>query len=158
MKSKTKPSTFSFILTIVVTGALIAACWYSWPRQKSVFYTLLVMLVIMLVFGLCFSPVAIKVDSGKVIIISPLMSHSIPVSEIESVELFKPTMGAVRICGSRGFMGYWGKFAEGDIGKYTAYYGKASDCFMVRLKDGRKYLLGCENPSEMVDYINSRII
>ena len=157
MKSKTKLSTFSLILTIVIICAMIAGCWYSWP-QKSIFYTLLVMLVIMLVFGLCFSPIAIKVEAGKVVIISPLMNHSITISEIESVELFKPTMGAVRICGSGGFMGYWGKFAEGDIGKYTAYYGKASDCFLVRLKDGRKYLLGCENPSEMVDYINSLII
>lgn len=78
-------------------------------------------------------------------------------SEVESVELFQPTMGAIRICGSGGFMGYWGIFREGDIGNYIAFYGKASDCFLVRLKNGSKYVLGCNQPDKMVDYINSQI-
>ncbi len=54
-------------------------------------------------------------------------------------------------------MGYWGWFSERDLGKYFAYYGKASDCFLVTMKDGRKYMLGCQNPAEMVDAINARL-
>ena len=76
---------------------------------------------------------------------------------IESAELFQPTMGAIRICASGGFMGYWGLFREGDIGKYMGYYGKASDCFMIRTKKGDKYVLGCENPSETVEFIKSQL-
>ncbi|MBE6230681.1 MAG: hypothetical protein E7119_08940 [Bacteroidales bacterium] len=37
------------------------------------------------------------------------------------------------------------QFHEHDSGKYFAYYGRSSDCFLVELKDGRKYLLGCKN-------------
>ena len=48
-------------------------------------------------------------------------------------------------------------FKEGDIGRYYAFYGKASDCFLIRLKNGDKYMLGCENPAEMVRYIRSQI-
>ncbi|WP_300877569.1 PH domain-containing protein [uncultured Duncaniella sp.] len=66
-------------------------------------------------------------------------------------------MAEKRICGSGGFMGYWGWFSERDLGKYFAYYGKASDCFLVTMKDGRKYMLGCQNPAEMVDAINARL-
>ena len=55
-------------------------------------------------------------------------------------------------------MGYWGLFREGDVGRYMAYYGKASDCFMIRMKNGDKYVLGCKNPGEMVEYIKSFII
>ena len=76
---------------------------------------------------------------------------------VESVELFMPTMGAIRIFASGGFMGYWGIFREGDIGRYYGFYGKASDCFLVRMKNGDKYVLGCENPKIMVDYINANI-
>ncbi len=76
---------------------------------------------------------------------------------VASVELFQPTMGAIRICGSGGFMGYWGLFREGDIGRYYAFYGKASDCFLVRMKNGDKYVLGCDQPQKMVDYIESQI-
>ena len=81
----------------------------------------------------------------------------IPMCEVVSVELFQPTMGAIRIFGSGGYMGYWGIFREGDIGRYYAFYGKASDCFLVRTKNGDKYVLGCSNPEKMVDYINSQI-
>ncbi len=157
MKSKTKFSTFSIILTTVVIVAFIAGCCYTYPHQKSVFYTLLVALVVMVGFSLFFAPRAISVEGGAIKVLSPFMTHTIPMAEIESVELIQPTMGAVRICGSGGFMGYWGIFSEGDIGKYTAYYGKSSDCFLVKLTTGQKYMLGCENPSEMVDYIKSLI-
>ena len=78
-------------------------------------------------------------------------------SRIVSVERFNPTMGAKRILGSGGFMGYWGIFREGDVGRYTAYYGKASDCFMLRLDNGDQYVLGCRRSDEMIEYIRSQI-
>ena len=73
---------------------------------------------------------------------------------VENVDLFQPTMGTYRLFGSGGFMGYWGLFREGGIGRYAAYYGKASDCFLVKLRNGDKYVLGCTNPSGMVAYIS----
>ena len=76
---------------------------------------------------------------------------------IVKVERFIPTMGSIRIFGSGGFMGYWGIFKEGDVGRYVAYYGKSSDCFIIHLDNGDKYVVGCENPDEMVDYISSKI-
>ena len=66
-------------------------------------------------------------------------------------------MAKKRICGSGGWFGYYGWFSEPSIGKYFAYYGKASDCFLVTLKDGKKYVLGCESPDEMVEVINKLI-
>lgn len=69
----------------------------------------------------------------------------------------KPTMGEKLLLGSKGCCGYWGWFSERDLGKYFAYYGKASDCFFVRLKDGRQYMLGCRNPQTITDYISKRI-
>lgn len=76
--------------------------------------------------------------------------------DIERVELFQPTMGAIRIFASGGFMGYWGVFRESDIGRYYGFYGKASDCFLVKMKIGDKYVLGCDNPQKIVDYIESQ--
>ena len=98
-----------------------------------------------------------KADRVYVILGSLLKKKKILVRNIESAELFQPTMGSVRILGSGGFMGYWGIFKEGDIGRYCAFYGKASDCFLIRLKNGDKYMLSCENPAEMVRYIRSQM-
>ena len=53
-------------------------------------------------------------------------------------------MGARRLFGSGGFFGYWGIFKEGDVGRYAAYFGKASDCFLVRMKNGDKYVVPAE--------------
>lgn len=66
-------------------------------------------------------------------------------------------MGEKRIFGSGGFFGWYGWFSEADLGKYFAYYGKASDCFLVTLKNGRKYMLGCADAPAMVAEIRSNI-
>lgn len=88
---------------------------------------------------------------------SPLKVRRINLENIVSIEQFQPTLGAIRICGSGGFMGYWGIFKEGDIGRYYAFYGKSSDCFLIRMKNGDKYVLGCEKPEDTVNYILSEI-
>lgn len=96
-------------------------------------------------------PLSISVENGTLNINRPLRVKSIPLSSIESVKLFAPTKADKRICGSGGWFGYYGWFHEPSIGRYFAYYGNASDCFLVRLTDGKKYLPGCENPKEIAD-------
>lgn len=119
---------------------------------------LLVIYLILLVSSLFYGASYIKADNNNIIMGSILKCRKIPMQNLESIELFQPTMGAIRIFASGGFMGYWGIFREGDIGRYYAFYGKASDCFLVRMKNGDKYVLGCDNPDKMVDYINSHIV
>lgn len=100
---------------------------------------------------------AVSVDDRNLCVHRNLGVKCIPLGEIESIKLCQPTMTERRICGSGAFCGYWGWFSERDLGKYFAYYGKASDCFFVILKNGRKYMLGCENPGEIVEAIEKRI-
>ena len=119
---------------------------------------LLVIYLILLVSSLFYGASYIKADNNNIIMGSILKCRKIPMQNLESIKLFQPTMGAIRIFASGGFMGYWGIFREGDIGRYYAFYGKASDCFLVRMKNGDKYVLGCDNPDKMVDYINSHIV
>ena len=145
------------IITISVTTLLAVWGVRKILDNDSTGYFLLGALVIVLVPALFYGPKSISVDSQMVTVNTWLRKHRIPLAEIESVELFQPTMGSIRICGSGGYMGYWGIFREGDIGRYVAYYGKSSNCFLIRMRNGDKYVLGCENPAEMVEYINSRI-
>ena len=81
----------------------------------------------------------------------------IPLADIADARLCKPTMAERRLCGSGGFMGHWGRMYERDLGRYFAYYGKASDCFLVTLNDRRKYMLGCKDAPEMVAAIKKTI-
>lgn len=162
MKSKVRLSIYSMIVTLLVTVALIAgAVWLICNGEDSGYFVAVILLFILISAGL-YGPLSIAVDKDHISINSLLRNQRLPLSDVYAVELFQPTMGAIRMGGMRlfgsgGYMGYWGVFREGDIGKYVAYYGKASDCFLVVMKNGTKYVLGCENPEEMVEYIKSQL-
>lgn len=156
MKSRIRLSLFSSVQTAALLVALYAGCMCS-VHEKPLFYNLLAILVILVVVGCLFGVVAIKADDRHITMVSIFRSKRIAMADVSGVELFQPTMGAVRLFASGGFMGYWGMFREGDIGRYYGFYGKASDCFLVRMANGDKYVLGCENPKAMVDYIRARM-
>ena len=156
MNSKVRLSKYAFILTLVVNIVLIGCCITLFDEHSG-FWIVLSIWLILLIFGLLYGPVNIKADNKYITVRSILLKHKISADRIESVQLFQPTMGAYRLCASGGYFGYWGLFREGDIGRYVAYYGRASDCFLIRMKNGDKYVLGCENPKEMVSFIQTQI-
>ncbi len=153
MKSKVILSRYSLAVTVITMVAVFIGC-VATVREKLPFFILLGVYVLLLIFALFYGAFYIQADSEYIIMGSLLRKRKILMRNVESVELFQPTMGAIRIFGSGGFFGYWGIFSEGDIGRYSAFYGKASDCFLVRMKNGDKYVLGCKNPAEMVAWID----
>jgi hypothetical protein len=155
MRKKVKLSTWSTIMTLIGLIVLLAA--FCFAKDSLAKYIVVGALVVLCFTALCYMPLSISVKNGVLNINRPLKIKSIPLSLITSVELYSPTMASIRICGSGGWFGYYGWFKEPSIGKYFAYYGKASDCFLVTLKDGKKYVLGCEAPNEIVEYINKHI-
>ena len=156
MKSKINLSLFSILLTAAVFLFFLIGC-IATLHEKTTFFTLLAIYIILIICALFYGVAYIETTPESVIMGSILKSRKIPVRNIESVELFQPTLGAYRLFASGGFLGYWGIFREGDIGKYYGFYGKASECFLIRMKNGDKYVLGCDNPSAMVEYIKSQI-
>ena len=155
MKQQVSLSNFCIISTIACL-ALFVGCLFIMPEiwwyiSWSAFVTIL------LIICLCYMPISIGADENAIYINRSLKIKSISMTEVKSVQLHTPSSGTIRVCGSGGFFGYWGWFSERGIGKYFAYYGKMSDCFLVELKDGRKYLLGCKNAPEMVEYLNKQL-
>jgi len=156
MKSKIEYSRFAMILTAILFLALFIGCFATF-HEKPAFFILLSMSIVLIICALFYGAAYVKANPDYLIMGSIFKSKKILMRNVERVELFRPTMGAIRVLGSGGFMGYWGIFKEGDIGRYYAFYGKSSDCFLVRMKNGDKYVLGCKEPDAMVDYINSQI-
>ena len=156
MKSKITYSRFATLLTAIISVALFVGCIATVSDEPS-FFTLLVVYLVLFITALFFGPLYIKADSSHIVLGSIVRRKKIAMRDVESVERFQPIMGAVRILGSGGFMGYWGLFSEGDIGRYYAFYGKSSDCILVRMKNGDKYVLGCNQPDKMADFIKSQI-
>ena len=155
MKQRVELSTYSIIITILCLGILVSTIFMIpeiwWQTGWGGF------IAILHIVCLYYMPLSIAADEHSIYINRSLKIKAIPMTDVVSVKLCPPTMGAIRVCGSGGFLGYWGWFKERDLGKYFAYYGKASDCFLVELSNGHKYMLGCQNAPEMVEYIAKQI-
>lgn len=157
MKNKVKFSTFSVVLTIGIM-IIIPVGIISLIGNTDKLILFCIIMGCGTIAGLYYCPKSVEAsDSG--IIFNRLISRpkEFPYTSIKSVETCYPSGGRIRLCGSGGFFGYWGYFNDIMIGTYFGYYGNRSNCFLVELKNGKKYVLGCENPVEIVNYINSKI-
>lgn len=159
MKKRVELSTYCWIISALSTAFICGVFLYALQRPDN---NLAVWIsgaaIIMLFFStLCYMPLSISLDNESLNINRSLKIKSIPLTEIANVKLCAPTMGAKRICGSGGWFGWYGWFSEKDLGKYFAYYGKASDCFLLTLKNGKKYMLGCKDAPEMVNAMQETI-
>lgn len=157
MKKRVALSSYCWIISSL-TIAFICGVFLATVKTDNYLASYLwgATVIVLLLSALCYMPLSISLDNESLRIRRPLKVKSIPLSDITNVRLCLPTMGAKRICGSGGWFGWHGWFKENDLGIYFAYYGKASDCFLVTLKNGRKYMLGCKDAKEMADAINER--
>ena len=158
MRHPVKFSSFSLFLTlfnlaffvyIIMTLRADGPEWLMW--------LIVALMTVMIVGALIYMPLYVSVNERALSVRRPLAVRRLPISEISTIQLMQPTIGEKRIIGSGGWFGYWGRFSDRVLGRYFAYYGKASDCFLVRLKDGRQYMIGCEDPVAIVDYVKARI-
>lgn len=153
MKQRVELSTYSLIITILTLALSVVILWRT--LENHILFTVIgILICVILISALWYAPMSLSVKDGCLNINRSLRIKSIPLQDIASVKPMNPTMGAIRTCGSGGFMGYWGWFREGDLGRYFAYYGKASDCFLVTLKDGRRYMLGCRDGKAFADALS----
>lgn len=159
MKKKVELSAYCWIISALSTALICGVFAYALkqPNHKWAVIVLGISIIALFLFTLLYMPLSISVDDKALNINRSLRIKSIPLVNISNVTLCQPTMATRRICGSGGWFGWYGWFRERDLGKYFAYYGKASDCFLVTLNDGRKYMLGCKDAPEMVSEIRSRL-
>lgn len=154
IKERVVLSGWSKGLTVSITILMIAVLLFVCANgSETQVYIMSAVVVILYALPLVYTPMSIELQGRELCINRPLCKRVIPLKDIKSVAPHQPTLAEKRICGSGGWFGYWGRFSEPATGKYFAYYGKASDCFMVTLKDGRKYLLGCENRRRIIDAV-----
>lgn len=155
MTSKIRFSTFALVITSIINVALIFGCIVSF-HEKITFLTLLFLFLVLLISALFYAPLSISADDRYVTVNSILKKHRLRMDQIAEVELMQPSMAARRLFASGGYMGYWGIFRDGELGQYNAFYGRGSDCFLIRMKNGDKFMLGCDNPAEMVRFVSVR--
>ena len=158
MKKRVRLSNYSIIITIISLGILVVLFFKNLQNGNAwAFYPIGAMCIALCLLALFYMPISIEANGKELCINRSLWFKKIPMSQIESVRKCEPTMAERRIFGSGGWFGYWGWFSERALGKYFAFYGRSSECFLVRLHNGRQYMLGCKDPEEMVEYVSSHL-
>lgn len=156
MTSRVLYSAFSWAITVITTVGLIV-CMVFCYHVPAAFFILLAVLLLLYIPALFFNPTYISADAEEISIHSPFKNRTIPMAEVIEVKRYKPLPSTIRICASGGFLGYWGTFRDCEIGTYKGFWGKDDDCFLLTLRNGKKYLLGCTDPDEMTVYIQTLI-
>jgi hypothetical protein len=159
MKCRVRFSAYASITTGLLSVLLIAFAVHGYKHgmDSMIAIETVASLLILVGCALFCMPLAVSADSSAVKLHRALNSKRIPMTEITSVEVRPASNAKLRLWGSRGFFGYWGRFTDERAGHYTAFYGKESDCFLLTLKSGQKYMLGCENHRAMTEYISKQI-
>lgn len=152
-KFKVKFSTYCIVVTLAVLILLVVGL-VSLRGIDMKMNLMIVIVVCLLAAGIFYCPVSIGVTYETVTIHRLLKNRIISYSDISSVERCSPSAGGLRLCGSGGFMGYWGYFHDIIIGSYFGYYGDRNQCVLIRLKSGRQYVVSCEQPNLMLEVIN----
>ena len=151
MKQRVDLNRTSILSTLAFVVLFVA--FIIFDKQTDTRLVLAGIFSVCLIFGLFYMPMSISADKYAIYIRRPLRVKAISMSDVKSVKIFPVPLKAMRLCGSGGFMGYWGWFREPGIGRYFAYYGDPRDCFLVELSSGKKYVLGCRNAGAMVEHI-----
>lgn len=158
MKQKVKYSRFSNVMTAVMIALwLIGIIILFWCNLEIAGWLAVAALAFICVSSLLYVPVSISSDEQKLTISRLLLSKSIPVAEIQSVEPYQPSLTDKKLCGGGACFGFWGWFSNKETGRYFASYGDPAECFLITLKNGRKYVLGCENSAEMAKFVQTKI-
>lgn len=157
MKQKVTWNWLAVILTFGVLLLLIVGMMATRDIPEKYFALGGVMLLMLLTLWV-FSPTAIGADENSIVVYRRVKKKRIPFSEIKDISYYTPVpFGGIKLCGSGGFGGFWGWYNNSDIGTYFAYYGDPHSCFLVELKNGRKYVLGCENPGVIMDAVKKEM-
>lgn len=155
MKNRVHFSFYCIAITVIMVCLLLAGIVSKRNDAEQCLVGLAVSLIIVLV-GLFYCPTHVSADGCAVAVHRALSGRKVfRYDDIKSVDTIYPSAGGIRLCGSGGFFGYWGYFSDILIGQYFGYYADRSQCFVIKLKNDRQYVVSCENHVEMVTYIRN---
>lgn len=152
--------------TILLTLGFFAVCVITfllgYSRQGetplAAWYIAMGLLALVALMGMAFHPRYIELDSDRLILHRTVGTVAMHYDDITAAQIvLLPPGGDVPLFALRGIFGNIGLFYNRNIGRYRAYMASDSESVLVSLKDGRKYLLGCENPAELIKMLEDKL-
>lgn len=113
--------------------------------------------ILILSIAALFRPTGYELDDSLLIVKRATGSVKIATDDIRSIELqTKKELGAgIRVLGSAGFLGYFGKFYYRDHGWISVYATDSSKTLLIVLKDGRKIIISPDDTDAFMSSFRS---
>lgn len=149
----------SMIITLVVVGIIVGFEVYCFCIEGDYSAKELIIAGCLdagLLCLLALLPLSIEVNDRGVRVNRVIGSKTIKYGDIAETGL-SYTPGALKLCGSGGFFGNLGWYKAEGFGVYFSYVLDKSQAFYIVLKDGKRYMLSCDNPDEAIRLIRGRI-
>lgn len=157
MKINTHWSKSVRVLTILIGGVLLGA-EISWATDLSSAWNIVpfISVPLLMLYSVWEIPMSLTLTDDK-LIINRLAGHTgIDFMQISTVEVYKGNGSDLRLFGSGGFGGYWGVFYNDTIGRYRSYVGDYAQAFWIKTKEGKSYVLSCENRDLVIQTIKEK--
>lgn len=132
------------VAAIGIEAALAYGLWTSNPRLPAGYAWLAGAAFLLPVVGsFLLRPCAYRVDRGELLVERLIHPVRIGLDQIASAESISPQelRGAIRLLGSGGAFGYYGHFWNRSLGRFRLYAGNRRELVLLRLKDGRRFVL-----------------
>ena len=165
MKDNTTKITSAFpmspLIVIITTlyNLLILSMVYNAFRSS-----IIVLEIISLVFLISpsfFIPLRLIVTEKSLRIWRPIGKVEIPLEDIKSCTIIEDSRSifgkTIRTFGSGGLYGFIGHFKHDTYGKMRMFVTHTQQCFLLRMKDGRLFVVSSPKREEIVEFISQRI-
>jgi len=165
MKDNTTKITSAFpmspLIVIITTlyNLLILSMVYN-AFQSSI----IVLEIISLVFLISpsfFIPLRLVVTEKSLRIWRPIGKVEIPLEDIKSCTIIDDSRSifdkTIRTCGSGGLYGFIGHFKHDKYGKMRMFVTHTKQCFLIKTKNGKYFVISSPKREEIVEFINGRL-
>ena len=126
--------------------------------------SIIVLEIISLVFLISpsfFIPLRLVVDEDSLKIWRPVGKVKIPLEDIKSCTVIEDSRSifdkTIRTFGSGGLYGFIGHFKHDKYRKMRMFVTHTKQCFLIRTKDGRHFVISSPKREEIVEFISQRI-
>ena len=165
MKDNTTRITSSFpmspliIIITILTNALFVSMVISAFRSSILVLEILSLTI--LVSPALFIPLRLIINEKSLRIWRPIGKVEIRLEDIKSCSIIEDSRSifdkTIRTCGSGGLYGCLGHFRHDKYGKMRMFVTHMQQCFLIRMKDGRNFVVSSPKRDEIVEFVCKRI-
>lgn len=146
-------------ITVFVTALLIAAVAAGFIFFHGIVSWIIAgVAVATLLVNALMSPVKLRITSTGIVLFKIFGKKVFLYRDMESISLCDiQTSPNIRLIGCGGVMGYTGLFYNKSIGRFTSYVGSMFRTVLIRMNNGKQYVVSCLNPDKLVEICRANL-